>query len=139
MARDDDPSAILDFIGNISGHSGVERQCCGGGKEICGKPWRSGRPQTLCSSKTPVETSPLLPLMALDFRLDFALCPIRNKSFENWQFDSWCQKKNFLSVRPPYCRLMLGLINSYSGLETFCGSLWDNISFLVPCARLSPD
>ena len=21
------------------------------------------------------------------------------------------------------------------GLETFCGSLWDNISFLVPCAR----
>lgn len=26
--------------------------------------------------------------------LDFALCPIRNKSFENWcqQFDSWCQK-----------------------------------------------
>ena len=28
---------------------------------------------------------------------------------------------------------------SYLGLETFCGSLWDNISFLVPCARLSAD
>ena len=30
-------------------------------------------------------------------------------------------------------------VASYLGLETLCGFLWDNISFLVPCARLSPD
>ena len=26
-----------------------------------------------------------------------------------------------------------------AGFGTFCGSLWVNISFSVPCARLSPD
>ena len=30
-------------------------------------------------------------------------------------------------------------VASYSGFEFFCGCLRDNISFLVPCARLSPD
>ena len=30
-------------------------------------------------------------------------------------------------------------VASYSGFGTFCGSLWVNISFSVPCARLSPD